>query len=283
MKDIIKGFLVIAVLAMATFFMMELPKKYYENKDEQLLDYVNKQEYDISEVEEHMNLAQKIRALTDEKSIVVEGGSVEKGKEFVDDRLPGEIDEMFGDIYEKADKSESILDWKSFFKQSLVSDDLDIYNSSVKIIQVKNGDIYSFELGLVLFELDDDEGNLIISGTMYYDVETGKILYADVFADRMYEKYLKKYYTGLFDTFTVTVVDGVEIYEGPELSQDFVDSYYKALENYYGMQVDEMNTYAFISDYYFVASPFRSEVGFNYDSGTMTTIWNYIYNKMSER
>ena len=73
----------------------------------------------------------------------------------------------------------------------------------------------------------------------------------------------------------------VEIYEGTELSQDFVDSYYKALENYYGMQVDEMNTYAFISDYYFVASPFRSEVGFNYDSGTMTTIWNYIYNKMS--
>ena len=283
MKDFLKGMIAIALLVVATFIVMEIPKKYYEKEDEKLMTYVNRDEYDMGLVEEHMDFTQKIHALCDEKSIIVEEASdtSELGypNDIVDHRLYDEVNKLFVPV----DSAEgNLFPWGEFIKEILRNERTKKKAAKLKVIQVKKGDIYSFKLGVVRFEVDTPGmNNNCVNGFVCFDRETGKILMMEWYVDRKFNEFFGKEFGEEFSQPELVQYDEDGIYVwGEEVNSDVLEAYYDSLTEYYNMDVKIGNSLADITYDYLICSPYRYEGEFSGYSKTMNTIYDFIFNNL---
>ena len=67
----IKNALVLVLLLLVTFALLEIPKKYYQNEDQELFSQVKTVEYSVNDMEEQMNLKQKLETFSVHGNICV--------------------------------------------------------------------------------------------------------------------------------------------------------------------------------------------------------------------
>lgn len=255
LREILINGIVVIILAIITVIMLELPKKYFNGADERLLKNVTVDEYSVSIVNEEMNLYQKIAALKDSKTIVAEGKTkffTDEEKEEMTKSLLIEICDMLDCTWEKQlldtiPISGTIKQWRR-----------------LRIIQVIDNEIYSFDLGLMAYHAQYSDNTY---GIVLFDLDTGKILYINAFSDNL--EYISDYYK-----------DGIGIYEqeydDSENKEAYSDeAFVSVLEKYYGFDIPREFNYSHSSNYELYASPFTAD---DIDhSATMSYILDYVY------
>ena len=258
LREMLKSGVVIISLAILTLIMIELPKQYYNRSDEKLLEKVEIDNYSISLVSEEMNLRQKIKALASNDSIVGEG----KKTNFTE----AEQNELTARLL---DETEIILDdeWNELLKECITGDTTLRHWERMQIIQVIDDKIYSFDLGAMAYmDEDSDENN----GVIFFDIDTGKILYMYAFS----------YYTDADYYYEIEVDYEVETYYEKAEEEYAVDEvnrlkqFNSTLQEYYGMDIPMDESEAFIWNDSVCISPFNYEEA---SSDTIFAVYEHLY------
>lgn len=174
----IQGVIIIMLMIIVfTTLGLEIPKKIYDSRDKSLLHSVDETEYNISYMTEHMELSEKIEAISQDDTVFAEKYNTEYDESVIksDIRLElcGLLDgdsgtDIVGCMFEAKDGCRT-------------TDSIHI----LEIIQVRDAVVYSFDVAVYTYQsqyISIDEYNeygdsMSANGSIIYDLETGKLLY----------------------------------------------------------------------------------------------------------
>lgn len=167
----IKNALVLVLLLLVTFALLEIPKKYYQNEDQELFSQVKTVEYSVNDMEEQMNLKQKLETFSVHGNICV----TEPDPSYTQEELRTIASKLNAEGFEML-----FWPWNNMLSTLLESDNGIRHGFEVQILRVIDNQIYSFQMGVIHCERKDYSGNSS-DCMIIFDVQNNKILALELF------------------------------------------------------------------------------------------------------